>query len=137
VLLKPLQQVPFTATDYPISVAEMPTASKKLDKLLSENERAKMTDCLAFEPDVGEPLLGGSGIRKFEFESEENNCTLSIAYFFHDLNIPLFIIAVQKGEMQIPLSTREEETLMKLSRGIIHEYRKTKLDHGKISKESA
>jgi len=125
--LTPVETVAFKATDYPIAVAEVPQASEMLDRLLSAKQKDELVDCLAFQPDVGEPLGDTSVVRTNVFEFEiSNGCNeVTIVYFFHDLNMPLFILAAYEGGEVPAMSSKEETKMNTLAAEIVQEYRKS------------
>lgn len=98
-------------SNFPISIAEMQTVSKILDEVLNEDERKQLIDTLAFHPECGEPLSGSSlRLRKFKFGYGPKNgkSVLRVIYFFYDLNMPLYVLAVYKrGEILRPTKTEE------------------------------
>ncbi|MEW2918027.1 hypothetical protein AB1A64_13220 [Ruegeria sp. ANG10] len=119
-----VNEVSFSATDYPITVAEVLQASEMLDRLLSWEERDQLVDCLAYQPDVGEHLVGGSGVRfnVFEFGDGEACRDVTVVYLFHDLNMPLYVLAVYEGEKVFRPESDEEETVNNLAAGIVHNW---------------
>ncbi|MFL4468865.1 hypothetical protein ACERZ8_02890 [Tateyamaria armeniaca] len=120
-ILKSVPGVPFMATDYPITVAEVPQATVMLEELLTECQRDELVDCLAYQPDVGEPLGKLSQVRTnvFAFETANGFDEITVVYFFHDLNMPLYILAVYEGERVSGPTTREEITMERLAAELV------------------
>ena len=123
-MLRPVPKVPFSATDYPITVAEVPNASAMLDELLSEEERDELVDCLAFQPDVGQPVEDCVGVRRnvFEFGSEENAIEITVFYFFYDLNMPLYVLATYFGDEEVTPSKEDEKIMNDLAARLVERY---------------
>ncbi|WP_204113480.1 hypothetical protein [Shimia biformata] len=119
--LRPVESVPFQATEYPITVAEVPQASEMLDELLGDEQRDELVDCLAFQPDIGEPLGDCSRVRTnvFAFDTVGGKSEVTVVYFFHDLNMPLYILAVYEGEKEFSPDSLEEETMNRLAAELV------------------
>ena len=82
---------------YPISVAEMQTYSEDADKLFSIEEHDRLRDQLAFAPDCGDVIEGTDGVRKLLWPYKgrrRRNKEALVVYFFRDLHMPLFLLAV-------------------------------------------
>ena len=123
-MLELIETVPWLANEYPITVVELKSAGKELGKFLSEDEREKLTDFLAFNPEGGEIMPGTCGVRKarWPYKNKGKSKGLRIIYYFHDLNMPLYILAVySKGEI-LRLSTREEREMRNLVRELVSEH---------------
>lgn len=98
------------SSGYPISIAETKSAGKDLRRLLSEVEVDRMVDFLAVNPESGELIPETGGIRKMRWAGQGKGKSkgIRVCYFYHDLNMPLFILAVYgKGEA-LRLTKREE-----------------------------
>jgi mRNA-degrading endonuclease RelE of RelBE toxin-antitoxin system len=111
--------VEWRAYEYPITIAELKTASKELERLLTQEEINGMVDFLACNPEIGEIMPRTGGVRKMRWPcaSRGKRSGLRILYYFHDLNIPLYILAVySKGEKLRPTAGEEREmaTLVKM-----------------------
>lgn len=119
--LRPVEAVPFQATEYPITVAEVPQASEMLDGLLEEKQRDELVDCLAFQPDIGEPLGECARVRTnvFAFDTHGGCSEVTVVYFFHDLNMPLYILAVYEGEKQLAPNSLEVSTMNSLAAELV------------------
>lgn len=121
-LLKAIEKVPFAANDYPITVAEVRTASKKMDALLSIEQRDELVDCLAFQPNVGEIISASSMVRRNVFEFEDvlgRAFEITVFFFFFDLNVPLYILAVFEGDYDVKPTEQETETMNKLAAKLV------------------
>lgn len=95
---------------YPITIAELRSAGRDLRRLLTVEETDRMVDFLAVNPEHGEVIPETGGIRKMRWAGQGKGKSkgIRVCYFYHDLNMPLFILAVYgKGET-IRLSKRDE-----------------------------
>jgi len=125
-LLKAIENVPFAANEYPITVAEVSLASEMMDKFLSVEQRDELVDCLAFQPNVGEAISASSMVRRNVFEFEDSGgkaFEVSAFFFFHDLNVPLYILAVYIGDYEVQPNEREVETMNKLAAELVEHSR--------------
>lgn len=120
-MLREVEKVTFLATDYPITVAEVPNATAMLDALLDQRQRDELIDCLAFQPDVGETIGGCYGVRRnvFAFGTNEEARDVTVVYFFHDLNMPLYVLAVYEGDRHFEPDTWEEETMNSIAAELV------------------
>jgi len=110
---------------YPITIAELKSAQRDLQRILSESEADKLFDFLAVNPESGDVIPETGGIRKLRWKGQGKGQSkgIRVCYFYHDLNMPLFILAVYgKGE-QLRLSKREEQSMAKLVRELTERYR--------------
>lgn len=82
---------------YPITIAEMATYTDDADKLFAEEEHERLKERLAFSPDTGDVILGTEGVRRLVWPYRDRRGRQSealVLYFFYDLNMPLFLLAV-------------------------------------------
>jgi mRNA-degrading endonuclease RelE of RelBE toxin-antitoxin system len=125
-LFKVIPSVKWRALEYPITIAELKSVSKDLDRLLSEVEKNGLVDFLACNPEIGDIMPGTGGIRKMRWPcaSRGKSSGLRVIYYFHDLNMPLYLLAVYgKGEI-LRLTKREEREMATLVKGLVRKYAK-------------
>jgi len=82
---------------YPISVAELRSYSEDADELFEKDEHERLKERLAFWPDSGDLILGTDGVRKLLWTyrtARDQKREVLIVYFFRDLNMPLYLLAV-------------------------------------------
>lgn len=120
-MLRTIDNVPFSATDYPITVAEVSQATVMMDKMLSATQRDELVDRLAYQPNVGEVLGKCAGIRSriFEFETSCEKKEVTVIFFFHDLNMPLYILAVYIGEKVFSPKPWEENEMNSIAAELV------------------
>lgn len=111
---------------YPITIAEMPTYSQDTERLFSEEEHERLKERLAFSPDTGDVIRGTDGVRRLLWPYKDRRGRLRealILYFFYDLNMPLFLLAVlDDGECEFDDGWREE--MAELVKQLVAEYGK-------------
>ena len=107
-----IPRVEWRANEYPITIAELHSATKELERLLTDNERNRLIDFLALNPECGDKMPRTGGVRKMRwpYASKGKRGGLRVIYFFHDLNMPLYILAVySKGEILRPTANEERQ----------------------------
>jgi hypothetical protein len=85
------------AGHYPITVAELRSYTEDADRLFDEEEHDRIKDRLAFLPDSGDIIAGSGGVRKLLWPYKDKrgrSREALILYFFRDLNMPLYLLAV-------------------------------------------
>lgn len=116
-----ITQVVWRATDYPITIAELKSVSKEIDQLLNEEDRSSLIDFLAFNPEIGDVIPGTCGVRKmrWRYACKGKSSGLRVIYYFHDLNMPLYILAIYSKGEKLRLSKGEEREMAKLVRRLV------------------
>jgi mRNA-degrading endonuclease RelE of RelBE toxin-antitoxin system len=111
-------------SEYPITVAEARSAARELDEVLTEKEWTELIDTLALDPEVGVEIPGTGGLRKFRWKygGKGKRGGLRVIYFFYDLNMPLYILAVYRKNETLRLSKKEERVLMRLVDELVREH---------------
>jgi len=81
---------------YPITVAETATYERAADELFSNDEHDQLREYLAFHPIAGDEILGAGGVRQlvWPFKSKGKDRQAQVIYFFRDLSLPLYMLAV-------------------------------------------
>lgn len=112
------------ALEYPITIAELKSVSKELDGLLTAGERTGLIDFLACNPEMGEIMPRTGGIRKMRWPcaSRGKSSGLRVIYYFHDLNMPLYILAVYSKGQKLRLTAAEEREMAMLVRTLVRRY---------------
>jgi mRNA-degrading endonuclease RelE of RelBE toxin-antitoxin system len=110
---------------YPITIAELKSAQRDLQRVLSEDEANKLFDFLAVNPESGDVIPETGGIRKLRWKGHGKGKSkgVRICYFYHDLNMPLFILAVYAKGERLRLSKWEEQQMAKMVRELTESYR--------------
>ena len=95
-------------------------------KLMKDEERAELVSYLAYHPVAGVMIPGTGGVRKLRWGLEDRGKRggARVIYFFHDEDMPLYLMtAYAKNERQ-NLSQAEIKTLQKLARILVDMNRK-------------
>ena len=119
-----LSIIEMQTTGYPIQVVELKCVSDDLDHVLSEDEKRELIDYLAFNPEGGEVLPCTEGLRKTRWRYRHNGKarSLRVVYYFRDLNMPLYMIAVYRTGEVIRFTKREEEEMARLVNELVMEH---------------
>ena len=91
----------FEASDYWITVVELPGFAKAAGGLLTPDEIDGLTLFLANNPDDGEVIQGTGGLRKLRWAAKGKGKRggARVIYYFRDLNMPLYLLTLYgKGE---------------------------------------
>ena len=90
-------------------------------KLLSDEERAELVTYLAYHPDAGVVIPGTGGVRKVRWglEGRGRRGGARVIYFFHDLEMPLFLLDAYAKNEKTDLSETERHRLYYLTRQIV------------------
>lgn len=106
------------------TVVELPEFLKSAEKRLSISEKSSVINYLAAHPAAGDIMQGTGGIRKLRWSvhGKGKSGGVRIIYYFHNENIPLFLLTLfGKGE-KANLSRSERNELAKLTSLIIKNY---------------
>lgn len=83
------------STTYPITLVELENYSRDADVIFDEDRHERLKEILAFNPEHGELIEGTGGVRQFAWKVDEvNDKEVQVVYFFHDLEVPLFLVAI-------------------------------------------
>ncbi|WP_185982637.1 addiction module toxin RelE [Aureimonas mangrovi] len=109
---------------YPITIAEMQGFDRDISSLLSEDERSALVEHIALNPEAGVVIPGTGGIRKLRWmgAGKGKSKGIRIIYFYHDLNMPVFLLAVYSKGERLRLTKVEERAMAKIADSIRDEY---------------
>ena len=107
-----------------ITVVETASFLRDAEKLLSENERQDVVNLLAADPQCGDLIPGGGGIRKVRFAlaGRGKRGGARIIYFFHNRDMPVFALALFAKNERSDLSRGELNALAKAMKAIVKHY---------------
>ncbi len=98
-----------------VSVIESTAYLAAATKLMTEAEREGLVDMLASEPECGDLIRGGGGIRKVRvaLAGRGKSGGARVIYYFHSKAIPLLVISVFAKNAKADLSDAEVAELAK------------------------
>jgi len=92
---------------------------------LNDDEREALVNYLAYHPKAGDLMRGTGGVRKVRWarEFEGKSGGYRVIYFYHSLNVPLFMLNVFAKNERANLSQAERNQLRKLTSMLVENYR--------------
>ncbi len=113
--------------DYSFSmqtIVELPEYIRCSEKLLSNSEKRNIINYLAAHPKAGVVMTGTGGIRKLRWarEGSGKSSGVRIIYYFHDENIPLFLLTMFGENKKTNLLKSERNELAKFVRLLVKTY---------------
>jgi hypothetical protein len=103
------------------TIVELPEFLRRVDKLLGESERQSLISYVAEFPKSGVIMRGTGGIRKLRWAREGGGKSggARVVYYFHNEQIPLYLLTIfGKGE-KANLSPSERKDLAGLVKLLI------------------
>lgn len=113
----------FNACNYHITIAELSGSSRDMTAVFNSEEYDDLISHLAIYPESGVIIPGTGGIRKLRWpaRSQGKRGGARVIYYFRDLNMPVYILAVYSKGERIDLTEREKSEMRKLVELIVHE----------------
>jgi mRNA-degrading endonuclease RelE of RelBE toxin-antitoxin system len=114
----------FKATNYMITVVELRTFQAEADAIFTDNQRDKLSDFIAANPHFGDVIPGTGGVRKIRWSagSKGKRAGARVIYYFRDLNMPVFLLAVYRKGEKMNLTMAERETMRQVVDQLVREY---------------
>ena len=108
-----------------ITVVETDAYLAKARKLLSTDERNDVVDLVANDPECGVLIKGTGGVRKVRIplEGRGKSGGARVIYFFHDLDMPVYLLTVFPKNRKASLKASERDALAKLTRLLVTTYK--------------
>jgi hypothetical protein len=103
----------------------MPEFLAATKKLMDDGERAELVAYLAYNPMVGDVIPGSGGVRKVRWglEGRGKRGGARVIYFFHDLEMPLYIFTAYAKNEREDLDQSEIKAFQKLSQILVEMHR--------------
>jgi hypothetical protein len=117
----------FAAVDYPIRIAELAPFRKVAGEIWTEEEVHDLRQFLALNPEAGDVIQQTSGVRKLRWRvpGRGKRGGARVIYYFRDLNMPLYLIAVYKKSEKDTLTQAEKKGLRKLVEDLVNAHSET------------
>jgi hypothetical protein len=98
-----------------ITVAETEPFQKRARRLLSEGEKTELVTYLSAFPKAGVLVQGAGGIRKLRWARGGHGKSggVRVIYYFHNSEMPLYLLTLFGKNEQTNLSRAERNTLSK------------------------
>ena len=109
-----------------ITIVELPEFRKRSEKILTKDERDELLYYLAANPKSGILIQRSGGIRKLRWRSKGKGKSggSRIIYFFHSVEIPLFLLTLFTKNEKVNLSNSEKNELAKMTKILIDNYKR-------------
>ncbi len=109
-----------------ITVVETPTYLRKAETLLSELERHEVVTTVAEDPECGVLVRGTGGVRKVRIAREGGGKSggFRVVYFFHDMDMPVYLLAVFAKNQKSNLTKGESNALRQLTAELVKAHRR-------------
>lgn len=106
----------FNAGSYMITIAEMDGFTNEVLDIFTNEEYSELVFFLAEHPDAGEIIPGTGGVRKVRWPArgQGKRGGARVIYYFRDLNVPVYLLAVYAKGEKLNLTMREKKTMEKL-----------------------
>jgi hypothetical protein len=109
-----------------ITVAEIEPFQRKVEKLLSPEERQELVTFLSEHPSSGDLIQGTGGIRKLRWARGPKGKSggVRVIYYFHSEIMPLYLLAAFGKNEKANISAEEKQILSKLVNELVAFWRK-------------
>ena len=104
------------------TVAELPEFIRTADKLLDLAERQDLIRYLALHPKAGDLMEGTGGVRKLRWRRGDHGKSggVRIIYYFHDAQMPLYLLTLFAKGDRANLSKAERNDLAGLTEVLVN-----------------
>ena len=101
------------AVDYPMNFGTTPSYRRDAAVILSADEEELLVRFLSENPAIGDIIPGTAGVRlmKWRALSQGDKAYCQIYYYFRDLNMPLYLLAVYPARERLHLIMREHRAM--------------------------
>lgn len=96
----------------PITVIELTAFTRRVEKLLSPQERDELIEFLAFNAEVGDEIEGTGGVRKVRFAAmgKGKSGGVRVIYYYYDVSVPLYALLIYGKNEQADLSPEQRKS---------------------------
>ncbi len=107
-----------------ITVVETTAYLAKSAKLLSDEERNDVVDELATDPELGDLIREGGGLRKVRFGigGRGKRGGVRVIYYYHSRRLPVFLLAIFAKNERSDLTRDEVHRLARAIKAIAKSY---------------
>lgn len=103
------------------TVAETHHFRRKVKQLLTEPDKDELIFYLSAHPGAGTLLKGTGGIRKLRWArgSKGKSGGVRVIYYFHSLEMPLYLLTIFSKNERTNISAKEKESLSKMVQQLV------------------
>ncbi len=104
----------------------MPEFLAATKKLMNDAERDELVEYLAYHPTAGDLIQGTGGVRKVRWGlgGRGKRGGARVIYFFHDLEMPLYLFSAYAKNVRENLDQSELKALLKLAQTLAETHRR-------------
>lgn len=115
----------FRASRYRITLVELQSFQEDAGRIFTESERDELAEFISTNPHFGDVIPGTGGVRKLRWQARESGKRggARVIYYFRDLNMPVFLLAVYAKGEKANLTASERKVMHKLVDDLVKEYR--------------
>ncbi len=108
----------------PITVVELDEFLAATRKLMNNEERAELVEYLSYHPTAGVVIQGTGGVRKLRWglEGRGKRGGARVIYFFHDMDMLLYILEAYAKNERTDLTQSERNELRQVTKLIVESY---------------
>ncbi len=112
-----------------VTVVETPEFIRRTEKLMTEGDREELISYLAANPTAGDLIPGTGGVRKLRWglEGRGKRGGARIIHFFHNADLPLFILTAFAKNERADLSQEDRNSFRRLTKLLVETYRSREL----------
>jgi hypothetical protein len=95
------------------TVVETPVFIRRAEKLLSDDEHAALIEFLASHPDIGDEIVGTSGVRKVRYAARGGGKSggVRVIYYFYDQDLPVYALLIYGKNEQEDLTVKQRKAV--------------------------
>jgi hypothetical protein len=110
----------------PVSVIELAGYRRRADDLLSQAEQDAVIDLVAYEPTCGDLIPDSGGLRKVRIgrSGSGKRGGARVVYYFHDVDIPIFLLALYAKNEKGDLTAKERREFRVLIKELVAQWRR-------------
>jgi len=119
----------FNACNYNITIAELEASIRDANAVFTQEEYEELINHLAVYPESGKVIPDTGGIRKLRWPArgQGKRGGARVIYYFRDLNMPVYILAVYAKGEKLDLTAKEKRLMRDLVDEIVREKLKVTL----------
>jgi hypothetical protein len=112
-----------------IAVVETEEFLADVKHVLSEDEHDDLILYVALHPEAGDLIPETGGLRKLRWTAKGKGKRggSRVIYYFHNVEVPLFLMAIFSKNIQVDLSMRQKAALTKQLRALKSDWKEKKL----------
>jgi len=114
----------FATSNYGITIVELRSFQNDADVIFTDEERDDLTDFIAANPTFGKVIPGTGGVRKLRWRALQSGKRggARVIYYFRDLNMPIFLLAVYAKNEKLNLTMKERNQMRQLVDELVRQH---------------